>query len=67
VCVIPTNVDVLMSNGGIQFKVNNCRMKKTIKFRFLLPDFSPVVDGTDINVGGVETKWLLTLRMVPNE
>jgi hypothetical protein len=53
VCVIPTNVDVLMSNGGIQFKANNCRMKKTIKFRFLLPDFTNVVvvvDGTDITL-----------------
>jgi hypothetical protein len=67
VCVIPTNVDVLMSNGGVSFKANNCRMKKNVKFKFLLPDFTNVVDGVDINLGGVETKWLLTLRMVPYE
>lgn len=64
-CTIPTNIDTLMSSGGISFRANNCRMVKRIKFRFLSPSFDPVIDGTDINLSGAETKWLLTLRMTP--
>jgi len=65
ICTIPTNLDVLMSSGGVVFKSSNCRVSKRIRFKFLLPDFTPPVSNTDINIGGVETRWLLTLRMTP--
>jgi hypothetical protein len=65
VCVIPTNVDVLMSNGGVEFKASNIRMSRRIRFKFMRPDFSDCIDGDDINVGNVDTSWLLTLRMTP--
>ena len=65
ICTIPTNFDVLMSSGGIVFNASNCRMTKRIRFKLLLPSFVPVTSGTDINVGGVETRWLLTLRLTP--
>ena len=64
VCVIPTNADVLMSNGGVSFRANNLRMTKRVTFRLLNPDFTAVTDGTDINTTS-ETKWLLTLRLTP--
>jgi hypothetical protein len=63
-CVIPVNVDVLMSSGGIEFIANNIRTERRIRIKLLKPDFTPVVDGTDINVG-IETEWLLTLRLTP--
>ena len=52
--------------SGISFKVNNCQMRRPIKFKWLKPDFTEVVSGTDINVGG-ETKWTLVLKMTPIE
>ena len=65
ICTIPTNLDVLMSNGGIVFNASNCRISKRIRFKLLLPSFVPVTSGSDINVGGVQTRWLLTLRLTP--
>ena len=53
-------------DGGISFKVNNCQMRRPIKFKWLKPDFTEVVSGTDINVGA-ETKWVLVLKMTPIE
>ena len=67
IATIPTNVDTLMSNGGVCFKSNNCRINKNIKFNLLLPNFDSVEDDVDINLGGIETHWLLTLRMIPLE
>jgi hypothetical protein len=52
--------------GGISFKVNNCQMRRPIKFKWLKPDFTEVISGTDINVGG-EKKWVLVLKMTPIE
>ena len=52
--------------GGISFKVNNCQMRRPIKFKWLKPDFTDVISGTDINVGA-ETKWVLVLKMTPIE
>jgi len=57
---------LLQTDGGYsKFRVNNCRMPKQVTFYFLKPDFSNAIVGTDINVGGAETKWMLTLRMTP--
>ena len=64
-CHIPTNSDILMSSGGVKFKVKDCRMAKRIRLSLLKPNFAPVVSGTDINVGGIETKFVLTLKMTP--
>ena len=50
--------------SGISFKVNNCQMKRPIRFKWLRPEFTEVISGTDINVGG-ETKWVLDLKMTP--
>ena len=55
-----------IGEGGISFKVNNCQMRRPIKFKWLKPDFTEVVSGTDINVGA-ETKWVLVLKMTPIE
>ena len=52
--------------SGISFKVNNCQMKRPIRFKWLRPEFTEVISGTDINVGG-ETKWVLVLKMTPIE
>ena len=52
--------------GGISFKVNNCQMRRQIKFKWLKPDFTEVISGTDIN-NGAETKWVLVLKMTPIE
>ena len=41
-------------------------MRRPIKFKWLKPDFTEVVSGTDINVGA-ETKWVLVLKMTPIE
>ena len=64
-CHIPTNSDILMSSGGVKFKVKHCGMTKRIRLSLLKPNFAPVVSGTDINVGGIETKFVLTLKMTP--
>lgn len=64
ICSIPTNIDTLMSSGGVRFRVKNCRMSKLIRFALLKPSFAAVESGVDINVGD-ETRWVLTLRMTP--
>ena len=51
---------------GISFKVNNCHMRRPVKFKFLKPDFTAPTTGTEINQGG-ETKWVLVLKMTPIE
>ena len=66
VAIIPTNADVLMSNGGVSFLADNIRSIRPVTFRLLNPDFTAVTDGVDINVSA-ETKWLLTLRLIPVE
>jgi hypothetical protein len=63
-CSISTNADTLMSSGGITFNVNNCRINKRIRFKLLLPDLTPAISTTDINIGA-ETVWLLTLQVIP--
>jgi hypothetical protein len=61
--VISTNIDGLMSNSGISFRVNNIRIRKQIRFRLLTPDFNSAVSGTDINIAGIETKWVIQLSL----
>jgi hypothetical protein len=51
---------------GISFKVNQCQMRRPVRFKFLKPDFTTPTSGTEINVGA-ETKWVLVLRMIPIE
>ena len=51
---------------GISFKVNNCQMRRPVRFKFLKPDFTAPVSGNEINVGG-ETKWILVLKLIPIE
>ena len=56
------------ANGstGISFKVNNCQMRRPVRFKFIKPDFTASVSGTDINVTA-ETKWILVLKLTPIE
>ena len=65
VAVISTNIDGLISNSNITFRANNCRMIKRVRFSLHLPNFLPCVDGVDINIGAIETRWVLTLKMIP--
>ena len=69
--VIPLNAvqdAYIQSDGGnISFRVNNCRVSKQITLFIVKPDFSAAVVGTEVNAGGIETKWILTLRMRPIE
>ena len=45
---------------GISFKVNNCQMRRPVKFNFLKPDFTAPTSTTEINVGA-ETRWISVL------
>ena len=63
VAVISTNIDGLISNSNITFRSNNCRMIKRVKFSLHKPDFKECVSGTDINIGNIETRWVITLKM----
>lgn len=66
ICVVGTNDDILMGNGGISFRANNLRMKREVRFKFLLPSLEDVVDDVNINVVNI-TDWLLTLKVTPIE
>ena len=66
IAIIPllANVDMYNSgSSGIAFIVKNCRFKRKIRFKLIKQDFSDAIDGTDINIAGVETKWYLTMRV----
>ena len=65
VSVISTNIDGLISNSNITFRSNNCRMIKRVRFSLHNPNFNECVSGTDINIGGIETRWVLTLKLSP--
>ena len=47
-----------------KFTVKNCRVPKNIRFKWIKSDFTPAVTLTDVN-NGVETRWILTLRLTP--
>ena len=38
-------------------------MIKRIRFSLHNPNFLPCVSGTDINVGGIETRFVITLKL----
>ena len=62
------NIDMFNSgSGGISFVVKNIRVKRRIRFKILLQDYTDAISGTDINVGGFETKWYVTMRVSPIE
>ena len=65
VAVISTNIDGLISNSNITFRANNCKMIKRIRFSLHKPDFNECVDDVDININGIESRWVLTLKMTP--
>ena len=55
----------IQSDGNIVFNVINCRIAKTVRFKWLKSNFVESIGGTDINVGAVETKWILILKLTP--
>ena len=70
-CILPLNAlqdAYIQSDGGnVIFNVKNCRIAKTVRFKWLKADFTDATSTVDINVGinGGETRWVLTLRMTP--
>ena len=69
-CILPLNAlqdAYIQSDGGnVVFTVKNCRIAKMVRFKWLKNDFSTPTTTVDINVGaGIETRWVLTLRMTP--
>ena len=54
----------ITGTNGISFKVNNCQMRRPVRFKFLKSDFTEAVSGTDYNVAA-ETKWILVLKLTP--
>lgn len=63
--VISANIDGLISNSSINLRTNDVRMHKNIVFSLRNPDFSLCVSGTDINLGGIETRWVITMKLSP--
>ena len=47
------------------FNVINCRIAKTVRFKWLKSNFVESISGTDVNVSAVETRWILTLMLTP--
>ena len=45
---------------GIFYKFNQCQMRKPVRFKFLKPDFTAPISGTDVNAVA-ETRWILVL------
>ncbi len=63
--VISANIDGLMTNTNISFRTTDVRVPKRVKFKLLKSDFNDCVSGTDINIAGIETRWVVTMRMIP--
>ena len=66
IAIIPLNTSMDMYNGGsggISFIVKNCRFKRKIRFKLINRDYSDCVSETDINVGELETRWYVTMRV----
>ena len=69
ISIVPltTTIDAhhqITGSNGISFKVNNCQMRRPVRFKFLKSDFTEAVSGTDYNVA-TETKWILVLKLTP--
>jgi hypothetical protein len=65
IAVISTNIDSLMTNTNISFRTTDVRVPKRVTFKLLKSDFSDAVSGTDINIAGIETRWVVSMRMIP--
>lgn len=63
--VISTNIDSLMTNTNISFRTRDVRVPKRVRFKLLKSNFADCVSGTDINIAGIETRWVVTMRMIP--
>ena len=67
-CVLPLNAlqdAYVQSDGNVIFNVKNCRIAKSVRFKFLKADLSiPGVNDINVAANG-ETKWVLTLKMTP--
>lgn len=63
--VISTNIDSLMTNTNISFRTRDVRVPKRVRFKLLKSDFNDCVSGTDINIAGIQTRWVVTMRMIP--
>ena len=61
---VSTDINSLMSTNGSTFIARDCKQKKRVRFKFVNPDLSDVVDTTDINIVE-DTNWVLTLKMTP--
>jgi len=59
---VATNPNITPSSGGHKFRMNNLRTMRSVRFKFLLPDMSPVENEIDINTT-MTTDWLLILKM----
>ena len=72
-CCVGTNVDILSTSSGSSFIVDNCQTKREVRLFITGSDYTPLVSGQlgdepgvgEINQGGTETDWVLTLRMTP--
>ena len=69
-CTLPTGASGdqylrFTGSSGITFNLTNCRIKQRVKMRFIRPDFLLLASGSDINIGGVNTEWFVTLKMTP--
>jgi len=65
VAVISTNAVTARHDGEIFFNVKNCRVARLIKFQLILSTFAGIISGTDINIAGNNTNWILILKMIP--
>ena len=63
--IISTNIDSLMTNTNISFRTRDVRVPKRVTFKLLKPDFNDCISGTDINIGGIETRWVVSMRLIP--
>jgi hypothetical protein len=63
--VISTNIDSLMTNTNISFRTRDVRVPKRVTFKLLKSDFSDCVSGTDINIGAIETRFVVSMRLIP--
>ena len=74
-CTVGTNEDILSTSLGSSFIVDDCQTKKRVRLEFYDSNFALLAVGDvddaagagEIHVLGIETEWILTLRMTPME
>ena len=72
---VGTNEDILSTSQGSSFIVDDCQTKKRVRLVFYDSNFAPLIVGAagdsagagEIHVLGLETDFILTLRMTPME